>query len=450
MKALRSSLLGAVLLVAALAVIVCWLNVRGEDSLTTAALDGGPNTTTTTPVSDARLIAHGAYLARAGNCMGCHTAAAAPAYAGGRGVPTPFGTIYAPNLTPDVATGLGAWSKADFWRAMHHGRSRDGHLLYPAFPYPNYTLVTRADSDALHAFLHSLPAVAQPNKAHDLSFPFNNQAALAVWRALYFRAAGFVPDPQRSAEWNRGAYLVEGLGHCNACHASRNALGATNNPLDLAGGLIPVQNWYAPSLASAAEAGVANWEVQHIVDLLKTGIAAPHGQQVAVAGPMSEVVGGATQYLSEPDLRAMAGFLKALPQIETGRRVGASALVKGHTDDPANNQSALDASVGGKLYAQHCASCHGAQGEGVTGIYPALAGARAITMGSPANLVHLVIEGGFPPSTAGNPRPFGMPPFASLLSDAEVAQVLSFTRASWNNRTEAVSALEVTRYRSSR
>ena len=444
MKALRRTLLGAVLLVAALAWLVDWLNVRGEDPLTTAAIDGRAATTL-----DAVQVARGAYLARAGNCMGCHTATGAPAYAGGRGVPTPFGTIYAPNLTPDVATGLGAWTAAEFWRALHHGRSRDGHLLYPAFPYPNYTLVTRADSDALHAFLRSLPAVVQANKAHDLSFPFNQPAALAVWRALYFRAAEFAPQAERSAEWNRGAYLVEGLGHCNACHASRNALGATQNPLDLAGGLIPVQNWYAPSLASAAEAGVADWDVQDIVALLKTGIAAPNGQHVAVAGPMSEVVSGATQHLSEPDLQAIAHFLKVLPQIDPVSWVSASAAAALDSAG-ASDQPALDASAGGKLYAQHCAQCHGATGAGVAGIYPALAGARAVTMRTPANLVHLVIEGGFAPATAGNPRPFGMPPYATVLNDADVAHVLSFIRASWGNRSDPVTALEVTRYRSAR
>lgn len=453
MKALRNSLFGALLLVAALALIVYWLNVRNEDSVTGTVTPTTPTTASTAtpaPVADAALIARGAYLARAGNCMGCHTATGAPAYAGGRGIPTPFGTIYAPNLTPDVATGLGAWSSAEFWRALHHGRSRDGHLLYPAFPYPNYTLVTRADSDALHAFLRSLPAVAQPNKAHDLSFPFNQQGALAVWRALYFRAAEFQPDAQQSAAWNRGAYLVEGLGHCNACHASRNALGAAMSPLDLAGGLIPVQNWYAPSLAAASEAGVAHWDTQHIVDLLKTGVAAPNGYQVAVAGPMSEVVGGGTQYLSEPDLSAMAHFLKALPQIDPGLLISASVTAKALANDSASDQPALDDSVGGKLYTQHCAACHGAQGEGAAGIYPALAGARAVAMPTPANLVHLVIEGGFPPATAGNPRPFGMPPFATVLSDAEVAQLLSYVRASWGNRSDAVTALEVARFRSAR
>jgi mono/diheme cytochrome c family protein len=415
---------------AALAAIVGMLNVEDE-----GRVDGAASTQPATAADSAGQVARGAYLARAGNCMGCHTAIGGAPYAGGRGVPTPFGMVYGPNLTPDMATGIGSWSSVDFWRALHNGRSRDGRLLYPAFPYPNYTRITRADADALHAYLRSLPAVVQRNTPHTLRFPFDRQAALAVWRALYFRPAAHTIDATRSPDWNRGAYLVEGLGHCNACHASRNALGATPGPLDLAGGLIPVQNWYAPSLTSPLEAGVAAWELQPIVDLLKTGVAAPGGSQVAVAGPMSEVVMGSTQHLSEPDLRAMASYLKALPQAADVHR------------ESAPGSGVPGAGPGAKLYEQHCAPCHGEQGEGAPGIYPALAGSRAVAMHTPANLVHLVVEGGFPPATAGNPRPFGMPPFATVLSDADVAQVLTHIRASWGNAAGAVSALEVGRYR---
>lgn len=401
---------------------VWYMNLRDEDGAATSA---------TAATMSADQISRGAYLVRAGNCMGCHTLPGAAAFSGGRAVPTPFGNVFAPNLTPDPATGIGAWSPADFWRALHNGRSRDGRLLYPAFPYPNYTQVTRDDSDAIHAYLRSLPAVVQPNRPHTLRFPFDQQAALAVWRALYFRPARHAPDAGRSAEWNRGAYLVEGLGHCNACHSSRNALGASTNPLDLAGGLIPVQNWYAPSLAAAEEAGVAAWDTQEIVALLQTGVS-PHAQ---VTGPMSEVVQGSTQYLSEPDLRAMAAYLKALPP--TGRAV------------PAATPSASTAAAGpgAKLYDRHCAACHGDAGEGVRGAYPALAGNRAVALPVVANLVHIVLEGGFPPATAGNPRPYGMPPFATVLGDEELAQLLSFIRGSWGNRAGAVSALDVGRFR---
>ena len=424
--------LALVLLIGGLVMAAVWrLNFLDEAPLDEAMADAPP--------PPAELVARGAYVARAGNCQGCHTALGGAAYAGGRGVPTPFGTVYAPNLTPDAATGIGAWSAGAFWRAMHNGRSRDGRLLYPAFPYPNYTRVTREDSDALHAFLRSLPAVSQTNRPHELRFPFDQQAALAVWRALYFRPAQPANDASRSAEWNRGAYLVEGLGHCNACHASRNALGATPGPLDLEGGLIPVQNWYAPSLTSPNEAGVAGWDTQSIVDLLKTGIASPGGTLVAVVGPMSEVVSGGTQYLSEPDLRAMADYLKSLPPSTEARGTPVAARGTSVVDGP-----------GAKLYEQQCAQCHGEHGEGVPGIYAALAGNREVNLHTPANLVHLVLEGGFAPATAGNPQPFGMPPFATVLSDADVAQLLTFIRGSWGNDAAAVSGLEVRRYRGAR
>jgi mono/diheme cytochrome c family protein len=383
--------------------------------------------------ADGQAVARGAYLARAGNCMACHTERGGTPFAGGRAIETPFGTVYAGNLTPDKATGIGDWSQDDFWRALHDGRSKDGHLLVPAFPYPNYTLVTRADADSIYAFLRSLPPVARPNTPHRLRWPYSTQAALAVWRALYFTPAEYKDDPAKSAAWNRGAYLVGGLGHCGACHAPRNALGASSEMMDLSGGLIPMQNWYAPSLTSAAEAGVGAWELPQITRLLQTGLA-PRG---AVLGPMAEVVLQSTQHLAPADLDAMALFLKALPQ------GGPATEVSGPAMGPAMAQQ------GAKLYTDHCAQCHGDKGEGVPGAYPALAGNRAVTLPVTANLVQVVLGGGFPPSTAGNPRPFGMPPFATVLSDAEVAAVISHIRASWGNHAFAIGELTVGQQRSS-
>ncbi|CAN5674646.1 cytochrome c [soil metagenome] len=421
-------LLAVLVLIALVLVGAVWaLNFRDEDKV--AADAAAP----ATRASD-EVIARGAYLARAGNCMGCHTARGGVPYAGGRAIATPFGNVYAPNLTPDAATGLGQWSEAHFWRALHNGRSRDGRLLYPAFPYPNYTQITRVDSDALLAYLRSLPPTAQANRPHELGFPFDQQAALAVWRALYFRPAQQVVDAKRSAEWNRGAYLVEGLGHCNACHSSRNTLGAVAGPFDLGGGLIPIQNWYAPSLTDAHEAGVAQWDVQQIVDLLKTGVSA----KASVSGPMTEVVAGSTQYLTDADLRAMATFLKALPQTEQRRT------------DPAPPVATVSVERGAKLYADQCAQCHGDQGEGAAGAYPALAGNRAVLIDPPANLVHMVLEGGFPPATAGNPRPYGMPPFGTTLNNEDIANLLSYIRSAWGNQGGAVSPVDVNRYRSTR
>lgn len=421
--------------VAALAATVIALNLRGEGDLSAEIAATLPSATGAP--ADAGLVARGAYLARAGNCMACHTARGGEPYAGGRGIDTPFGTVYSSNLTPDADTGLGRWSAPQFWRAMHHGRSADGRLLVPAFPYTSTTQVSRADSDALYAYLRSVPAVHQPAKAHDLRFPFDTQAALAVWRALYFKPGVFEPDASRSAEWNRGAYLVQGLGHCNACHAQRNALGATAGPLDLGGGLIPIQNWYAPSLTDPREAGVADWPEADIVELLKTGVVDLRGALVTASGPMGEVVLRSTQHLSDVDLGAMATYLKTL---------GAGSVAAA---GPAIPGVSAPAGRGVKLYEDHCAACHGDQGAGVAGAYPPLAGNRAVLMAMPANLVRIVLEGGFAPSTAGHPRPYGMPPFAQTLSNDDIALLLTHLRSSWGNRAEAVSAVEVNRYRGS-
>jgi mono/diheme cytochrome c family protein len=377
-----------------------------------------------------REIERGAYLAVAGNCAACHTTRGGAAYAGGLGIETPFGTVFSTNITPDDATGIGRWNSAEFYRAMHNGRSRDGHLLYPAFPYANFTQITREDSDALFAYLKGVPAIPQPNRANTLRFPYRLQASLAVWRALFFEPGNFKPDPARSAEWNRGSYLVRGLGHCNACHASRNIFGATSERLELSGGLIPMQRWYAPALNSAGEAGVADWDTAHVVALLRDGVS----PRASVMGPMAEVVFKSTQHLRPEDLQAMAVFLKALPQASEPAAV----------DMPA---PAAVMTEGGKVYVQHCAQCHGDDGQGRAGAYPALAGNRAVTMANPANLIRAVTSGGYLPSTAGNPRPYGMPPFGQVLDDAQIAAVLSHVRGSWGNHAPAVSPVQVLQYR---
>ncbi|HSW20899.1 MAG TPA: cytochrome c [Ramlibacter sp.] len=411
----------ALLLVAGAAGLVAWLNVRGEAPI---ALQAAPIESTP------QLVQRGAYLARAGNCAACHTERGGAPFAGGKGIATPFGTVFTSNLTPDPTHGIGNWSAAEFWRAMHHGRSKDGRLLYPAFPYPDYTLVTREDSDALYAYLRSVPAVQQPNRPHALRFPYNMQASLAVWRALYFSPERFEPEKTKSAEWNRGAYLVRGLGHCQACHAPRNAFGATQTDLELSGGLIPMQNWYAPSLGSPAEAGVQGWSTQDVAQLLKSGASA---RGVAM-GPMSEVVFGSTQHLNDEDVRAMATFLRELPRHDPPVLKAQWASLDVHQ-------------LGERIYKNQCAACHGDNGEGGGDAYPALKDHRMATMNSSANLIRMIISGGFAPTTAGNPRPFGMPPFGQLLSDAEIAAVATYVRSAWGNDSRSVQELDVQRLR---
>lgn len=414
MSRLTKALAGLCGLLAVLVLAVWLLNIRGDSLLES-------------PLAATSTVERGAYLAQVGNCAGCHSARGGKAYAGGLAIGTPFGSVYASNLTPDTATGLGSWSRAEFWRAMHHGRSKDGRLLYPAFPYTSYTLVTRDDSDALFVYLKSLPAVTQANTAPTLRFPYDSQAALAVWRALFFRPGSYQADATQSTDWNRGAYLTEGLGHCSACHAARNALGATEG-LNLAGGLIPVQNWYAPSLVAPHEAGLQAWRIEDIKALFKTGMTA----QASVNGPMAEVVLGSTQHWRDADLTAMAVYLKALPASTAARP---PALASQTTER------------GSKLYEQHCAACHGEDGKGVPNAYPALAGNRAVVMPQTANLVQMTLNGGYAPATAGNPRPYGMPPFVLVLNDSDIAAVLTHIRSSWGNQAGSVSAFDVGRIR---
>jgi mono/diheme cytochrome c family protein len=386
--------------------------------------------------ADRALVEKGAYLARAGDCIACHTKPEGELFAGGRPMLTPFGTLFTSNITPDNQTGIGKWSADQFYSMMHTGRFPDGGLLYPAMPFGSYTKVTRQDSDAIFAFLRSIPAVKQPNRPHDLRFPYNNRSLILGWRTLYFSEGEYKPDPKQSDEWNRGAYLVEGLGHCAMCHTAINALGGSSDSEAFQGGLIPMQNWYAPSLTSNKEAGLGEWSLQEITDYLKTGISA----RGAVYGPMAEVVYNSLQYMTDADIRAMAVYLKSLGQ---GSPPGAARATV------TTSEGSLLLTLGKTIYDRECASCHGAQGLGKPPHYPPLAGNQSIQMSSAVNPIRMVLNGGFPPGTSGNPQPYGMPPFAQSLSDDEVAAVVTYIRTAWGNRGAAVSAREANALRAS-
>lgn len=376
-----------------------------------------------------QLINRGEYLARAGDCVACHTEPNGPAFAGGRAMPTPFGALYVPNITPDDETGIGQWTSDEFYRMMHTGISRNGSLLYPAMPYPQYTQVTRSDSDAIYAYLMSITPVKQKNREHELRFPYNKRDLLIGWRTLYFKEGEYQPDPKQSAEWNRGAYLVKGLGHCAMCHTAVNALGGSSESKAFEGGLIPNQNWYAPSLTSNREAGLGNWAIKEITDLLQSGVS----HRGTVYGPMAEVVYNSLQYLSDDDARAMAVYLKALPQKDTSPPPTSQArLVNPETME-----------LGRKTYVAQCAMCHGDEGKGQPPHYPLLAGNQSITMETPVNPIRMVLNGGYPPGTKKNPRPHGMPPFSHILNDEEVAAVTTYIRVAWGNTGTPVTAKQV-------
>jgi mono/diheme cytochrome c family protein len=381
-------------------------------------------------------IKRGEYLAHASDCIACHTKHDGAPFAGGLPMVTPFGTLYSPNITPDVRSGIGNWSADDFYRMLHTGHSRDGTLLYPAMPFPAYTKLTRADSDALFAYLSSLKPLAIQNRENELRFPYNNRSLLIGWRTLYFHEGEFQPDPKHDAQWNRGAYLVEGPGHCGTCHTAINALGGSSDEKAFAGGLIPMQNWYAPSLTLNKEAGLGDWKQQDIIDLLKAGTSS----RGAVYGPMAEVVHNSLQYLTDADVQAMAVYLKTLPEHSDS---GSESDSRG-----ATRVSASVLAKGSALYKSQCSSCHQTDGRGAPPAYPPLAQNPSIEMESSVNAIRMVLNGGYPPETAGNPRPYGMPPFAQVLSDDDIAAVVTYIRVSWGNTGEPVSPAEVNTLRS--
>ena len=414
-------------LVLLIVLVSLWLLLRPGSNVSIPSA----SSVTAATLREPELIARGEYLTTVADCAGCHTAQGGIRFAGGRLLPTPFGNITAPNITPDRETGLGGWGFEDFWRALHAGKGRHGELLYPAFPYTSYTKLHRDDALAIFAYLQSLPPVHQLGVAPTFEFPYSVRRSLVAWRALYFGEGEYKPDRAQSAQWNRGAYLVQGLGHCNECHAARGSLGGIASGQRLTGGEIPMQDWYAPDLSTQQNGGLQGWNEQDIVDLLKTGQSA----KGAAFGPMADVVAGSTQHMTDDDLRAIATYLRSLPPrapLPKPSRFAAPTVV---------------AANGEKIYAKQCSDCHGKSGQGVAGIYPPLDGNSTVTEPSGINATRMVLLGGFVPVTAANPRPYSMPPFAQQLSDEEVSAVVSYIRHAWTNHASPVRPEQVARYR---
>jgi cytochrome c553 len=376
----------------------------------------------------------GAYLARLGNCAGCHTAAPNKPFAGGRAIETPFGKIYSTNLTPDKKTGLGQWSADDFYRAMHHGISKNGDYLYPAFPYTDYTKMSRAEVDDLRAYLLRVPAIEQTTTKPDLQFPFNQRPLLALWRALYFTPGEYIPDSKKNAQWNRGAYLVNGPGHCAACHTPRNSLGGLKADLNLSGATIPVLNWFAPALNNHPTHGLGKWTEGDIANYLQSGL----NRHSATYGPMSEVVAYSLQFASVQDAQAMAVYLKSLPAKAPSEKE--STGLGERTLEPLMRR-------GEQVFSNSCAECHGKQGEGKANRFPALAGNSNVMAPNPVNAIRMVLNGGFSPSTQQTPYPHGMPPYRAELNNTDVAAVVTYIRRSWGNKASGVASVEVDKLR---
>jgi mono/diheme cytochrome c family protein len=371
-------------------------------------------------------VERGRYLAVAGDCEACHTSAQGAPYAGGRPVETPFGTFYSANITPDRTNGIGGWSPDQFYRALHEGIGPDGTHLYPAFPYPWYTKVAREDSDAIHAYLRSLSPVSEKPPEHRLMFPLNFRFVMTGWNALFFKPGAFAPDAGKSPEWNRGAYLVEGLGHCGACHTPTNLLGAARTSMQYQGGVL--ENWLAPSLVGDLRAGLGGWSAGEVVEFLKTG----RNDKTLAYGLMSEVIAKSTSKLSDADLQAMADYLKDLPAPPATTPASAEPRV---------------AAAGEALYVDDCAACHRGDGQGVAAMFPALKGDSMVQSADPTTVLRLILNGGQAVATDARPTPFAMPAFGWKLSDDETAAVATYVRNAWGNAAAPVDAAQVRRLR---
>jgi mono/diheme cytochrome c family protein len=363
----------------------------------------------------------GRALAIAGDCVACHTAPGGKPFAGGLALATPFGVIMTPNITPDDATGIGRWTQSEFSRAMHEGRGRNGSYLYPAFPYPYFTKVTREDTDAIYDYLKTLAPVTNAVNRRTLPFPFSVRALMIGWNSLFFKPSPFVPDPQRSAEFNRGAYLVEGLGHCGACHTPLNAFGANKAGQFLQGNRI--DDWTAPNITNDQQSGLGKWSVDDIVQYLKNG----QTRTTTASGPMRDVIENSTSKMAETDLKAIAVYLK-----ERGS-AGTPAPAAVAASDPRMQ-------VGEAIFVDTCSACHTRNGSGVEHMFPRLADNAIVKQVDPTTLMRIVLTGVRGAGTEAFPTSPAMPSFGYRLDDDQVAAVVTYIRNSWGNTASAVDA----------
>lgn len=367
-------------------------------------------------------IERGRYLTQAGNCQGCHTPPGEEPFAGSRGLETPFGVIYTPNITFDLETGLGRWAKDDFWRAIHEGKAKDGSQLYPAFPYPHFTKMPREDVDAIYDYLATLDPVRKKKPENELPFPLSWRFTVKGWNMTFFEPGVFRPDPEKSQEWNRGAYLVEGPGHCSGCHTEKNLLGADKKSRHLAGGRL--ENWSAPDIRGGRHGGLEKWSQEEIVEFLRTG----RNAHSAAFSIMSEVISYSTQHMTETDLTAIAIYLKDLEGEERARP---------ETPDDAVMKA------GAAIYFDNCSACHVSDGSGVPRFFPPLAGSNKVNNPDATTVIRVLLEGARAVPTKVHPSPLTMPSFGWKLDDDGLAAVATYVRSSWGNSGGAVEADEV-------
>jgi len=390
-----------------------------------------------TDSADAALVSRGEYVARLSDCVACHSLPGKAPFAGGLEMATPLGAIHATNITPDREHGIGTYSLADFDRAVRQGVTPDGRRLYPAMPYPSYVKLSDDDVRALYAFfMKGVQPAAEANVPSDIPWPLNLRWPIALWNGLFAPTSAYAQKADQDPLWNRGAYIVQGPGHCGSCHTPRGlafnekALDESDAPF-LAGALL--DGWYAPSLRQDHNTGLGRWSEPQIVQFLKTG----RNKHAVVYGSMTEAFNNSTQFMSDDDLNAIARYLKSLPG-DPGRD-GAPwqyQAVAAGADTP-----------GAHTYATRCASCHGLDGKGQAEWMPPLAGATSMLAAENASAINITLNGSQRIVAAGVPDAYRMPAFREQLSDQEIAQVLSFARSAWGNHGGAVEAKAVGRLR---
>ncbi|WP_354130642.1 MULTISPECIES: cytochrome c [unclassified Bradyrhizobium] len=373
-------------------------------------------------------IERGRYLSILSDCAGCHTVPGGKPFSGGRPIETPFGNIVSPNLTPDLDTGIGAWSDDQVDVAVRKGIGRTGAHLYPAMPYNAYTRLSRDDVMAIRAYLNSLEAVRSSRNANTLPFPFNIRSAMIVWNALYFTPGEYKPDPTKSGEWNRGKFIVDGPAHCGACHTPKTLLGGDRTDQYLQGANL--QGWSAPDITNNRRTGLGSWTAEDVALYLKTG----HNRTTAATGPMAEAIELSTSKMRDEDTRAIATYLKSLP---------------GNADEAT--LAPMDTNImaaGGAIYRDQCSACHGIEGKGVPHLFPALAESTMARSNDPTTAIRIVLRGARSVGTIAEPTAPGMPSYGWQLDDREIAAVLSYIRNSWGGATTPIDAKDVTRVRS--
>jgi mono/diheme cytochrome c family protein len=393
-------------------------------ALLTQPSDGQPVPSTATSFAtpapgEPAQVQRGRYLAVLGDCMACHTKAGGQPYAGGREIATPFGGILTANIT---SANMKSWTGDQFYRALHEGVDDQGSHLYPAFPYNYFTRMTRADSDALLAYLQTVAPVAGDVRGTHIPFPLNIRAVLIVWNALYLKRGEFQPNPQQSAEWNRGAYIVEGPGHCGACHTPKSALGGDLQSRRYQGGVL--DNWFASNLTGNPRFGLGGWSTDEVAEFLKTG----RNARSAATGAMAEVVAFSTSQMTDADVHAVAVYLKSLPTMN-------------ERPTPALDPATMKA--GEAIFTDQCSACHRMNGQAAPGYFPPLPGNANAQQADPTNLARIILNGARSQPTAARPTPLSMPAYGWKLNDAEVAAVATYVRNSWGNHAATVTAAQV-------